>query len=356
MVSVIGEALIDLVREDDAASVAIPGQPPSYRAHPGGSPFNVAVGLARLGRRALLQARLSGDAFGRQLRAHALANGVDLSIAVAAAEPTTLAIVGLDSDGNATYDFYLNGTADWQWTEAELRMAPADTEWFHTGSLASWTQPGAAVIEAHLHAIRDAAAAVVSFDPNIRPLLMPDHPAAVEAIERMVRLSHVVKASSEDLAWLYPGQGIDDVLERWRGLGPVLVVVTDGSRGAHAITAQGDTLTAPARRVNVVDTVGAGDAFMAGLINALSRFKLADNELALDVVREVLDDAMLVAALTVQRAGANPPTAAELAAARPMGLPATDHDGADPLAADPLAADASARPLSPEAGQPAESA
>ena len=134
MVCVIGEALIDLVM--DPRSAASTG-PKTYLAHPGGSPFNVAVGLARLGQPAQLLARLSGDAFGRQLRGHAEANGVDLSYAVDAAESSTVAVVSLDADRNASYDFYRTGTADWQWRTAELDRMPADTAWIHTGSLAS---------------------------------------------------------------------------------------------------------------------------------------------------------------------------------------------------------------------------
>lgn len=339
MVCVIGEALIDLVMNDSvddsaanggaanggttndgaANGGAANGGDRSYTAHPGGSPFNVAIGLARLGQPAQLLGRLAVDAFGRQLRAHGKANGVDLSIAVRAAEPSTLAVVSLDADRNATYDFYVRGTADWQWTAAELDRSPADTSWVHTGSLASWTAPGAAVIREHLSQRRSASRLVVSYDPNVRPALMPDHADAVAQVEANVGLSDVVKASVEDLAFLYPGVAVEDVLPRWRAAGPRLVVVTDGAKGARALTADGTVLSVGARRVDVVDTVGAGDAFMAGLINALIRAGFdAEPPRALpdSVLTGVLDEAILVAALTCARAGANPPTAAELAAAR----------------------------------------
>ncbi|MDQ1731336.1 MAG: fructokinase, partial [Pseudonocardiales bacterium] len=259
MVCVIGEALIDLVADRESAQR--PG-PQAYLAHPGGSPYNVAIGLARLGRPTALQARLSRDAFGRQLRAHAEANGVDLSLAIDAPEPSTLAIVGLDEQRNATYDFYLNGTADWQWTASELDRAPKDGGWIHTGSLASWTEPGASVIGKHL-ARRRGAGATVSFDPNIRPLLMPDHAAAVACVEELVRLADVVKASAEDLEWLYPGRGLSEVMPAWQALGPSIVAVTDGARGAHGVGPAGSIVTVPALKVEVIDTVGAGDAFMA---------------------------------------------------------------------------------------------
>ncbi len=314
MVCVIGEALIDLVMQPVAAAATGTA---TCLAHPGGSPYNVAIGVARLGRHSLLLARLSGDAFGRQLRGHAEANGVDLSCAVSAAESSTLAVVSLDLDRNATYDFYRTGTADWQWTAAELDRIPAGTSWIHTGSLASWTAPGAAVIQAHLRRRRDEQPVLISYDPNIRADLLPDRASAISQIEAMVGLSDVVKASAEDLEWLYPGAGTDDVLRRWRELGPSVVVVTDGARGARFTAADGEIAAVPARPVRVVDTVGAGDAFMAGLINALAGqgyARSADQRVDIDEVRRAVAEAILVAALTCARAGANPPTAAELAA------------------------------------------
>jgi len=311
MVCVIGEALIDLVM--DPATAASSG-PKGYLAHPGGSPFNVAVGLARLGQPSQLLGRLSGDAFGRQLRAHAEANGVSLRYAVDATEASTLAVVSLDADRNASYDFYRTGTADWQWSPDELDRIPADTGWIHTGSLASWIEPGAGVIADQLRRRRDRQPVVVSYDPNIRPALLPDHAAALGQVETMVGLADVVKASAEDLDWLYPGQDVGNVLRRWRSLGPSVVVLTDGGRGARFLDAGGEVATVPSRPVTVVDTVGAGDAFMAGLINALADSGFSAG--SVDAVPGAVGEAILVAALTCARAGANPPTAAELAAAR----------------------------------------
>jgi fructokinase len=315
MVCVIGEALIDLVLAAPAVDVS---GTDGYLAHPGGSPYNVAIGLARLGQRCRLLARLSADAFGRQLRAHAEANRVDLSLAVDAGEPSTLAVVSLDAQRNATYDFYRTGTADWQWTAAELARVPDDAGWLHTGSLASWTEPGADVIEARLTEL--APSCLISYDPNIRPALMGDRDAAVARIERLVALSDVVKVSAEDLAWLYPGTGLAAALAEWRDRGPSLVVVTDGGRGAQLLTAGGEPVSVPAVPVPIVDTVGAGDAFMAGLINALVRDQVLrpdrSGSISDDAARAAVTEASLVAALTCARAGANPPTALELAAAR----------------------------------------
>jgi fructokinase len=332
MVCVIGEALIDLVM--DPAAAAVTGTK-AYLAHPGGSPFNVAIGLARLGQPSQLLARLSGDAFGRQLRAHAEVNGVDLSLAVSATESSTLAVVSLDADRNATYDFYRTGTADWQWSPEELERIPATMPWIHTGSLASWTPPGDAVIQDQLRRRRDGQPVVISYDPNIRPALLADHQSAVGQIESMVGLADVVKASAEDLEWLYPETGTEEVLRRWRALGASVVVVTDGSRGAKFLAGGeqaggerdggerdgGERIgTVPARPVTVVDTVGAGDAFMAGLINALATSGYRGGApLAAGTVEAAVSEAILVAALTCAKAGANPPTAAELSAALAQG-------------------------------------
>jgi fructokinase len=319
MVCVIGEALIDLVL---AAPAVDASGTDGYLAHPGGSPYNVAIGLARLGQRSRLLARLSSDAFGRQLRAHAEANQVDLSLAVSAGEPSTLAVVSLDAQRNATYDFYRTGTADWQWTATELDRVPQDAGWVHTGSLASWTEPGAGAIEARL--VQLAPSCLISFDPNIRAELLADRDSAVARIERLVGLSDVVKASAEDLAWLYPRVAVPEVMARWRDNGPTIVVVTDGGRGAYLLAAGGEPGTVPAVPVPIVDTVGAGDAFMAGLINALARDDVLGRVSGTSrpavpnpaAVRAAVTEASLVAALTCARAGANPPTAVELAAAR----------------------------------------
>lgn len=308
-VCVIGEALVDLVYRAGEA-----GGAESYLAHPGGSPFNVAIGLARLGQPVRLVARLAQDGFGRQLRTHALANGVDLSLAVDAAEQSTLAVVSLDADRNARYDFYRTGTADWQWTAAELARIPADAGWVHAGSLASWIDPGAQAIEARLAEL--SGSAVISYDPNIRPALLGEHATALARIERLVGLARVVKASAEDLAWLYPGRPLAEALRHWLALGPAVVVATDGGRGAWAIGADGEPFRLPGRPVPVVDTVGAGDAFMAGLIDALARTGLVagTSRPPGEQLRPAIERAALVAALTVAKAGANPPSAAEVAA------------------------------------------
>ena len=262
MITVAGEALIDLVDEGGAR----------YRAHPGGSAANVAVGLARLGVPCSLLARVSTDALGGQVASHLAGNGVSLRDVVRADEPTTLALVSLDRAGRAAYSFYYQGTADWQWRRDELPGALApDVTALHAGSLGLALAPGARAVEDLLTDERARGQVTISIDPNIRPWLSAGRADEVARIERQIRLAHIVKASEEDTDWLYPGLGCESVARAWRRLGPDLVVITLGAHGAYALGPDGTEVRRTARPVVVADTVGAGDAFSAGLLDALSR-------------------------------------------------------------------------------------
>ncbi|RUL92407.1 carbohydrate kinase [Verrucosispora sp. FIM060022] len=297
MVTVLGEAVVDLVQGPDGR----------FTAHPGGSPLNVAVGLARLGVPATLLARFSTSRFGRILRAHADANGVDLRQAVDTDDPATLAIASLDDDGVATYDFYVDGTADWQWRDDELSPALTSRGILHTGSLAVFRSPGADRVADALRTAR-AERALISIDPNIRPGLLGTPAQARARVEELIRLAHLVKASEEDVAWLYPGRPVEDVLRHWRDLGAALTVVTLGAGGALALSGT-RTFRHPAPVVEVVDTIGAGDAFTAGLLAALSR---AASGWPNEEIAAALRYAVEVAAVTCTRAGADPPYRHEL--------------------------------------------
>ncbi|MCH5671198.1 carbohydrate kinase family protein [Streptomyces gilvus] len=342
--TVIGEALVDMVQLE---------APGDYRAHPGGSPFNVAVGLARLGHGTALMARLADNAFGRMLRAHAVAEGIDLTCSPDTAEPTTLAVVSMDPQGRASYDFYRDGTADWQWTEAETARVPAGTGVLHFGSVASWTPPGAEHIHAAAERLRAGGRTLISYDPNIRPALLGDQERGRHAVERSVGVAHIVKASREDVEWLYPNAPVERIAARWLELGPLLVVITDGPDGAHAFHAGAEGFSRPGRKVAVVDTVGAGDAFTAGLIGALLRSGLhTPHSLAAATagcLAAAVDDAVLVSALTCERMGADPPTA----------LPRPDRPADAPLTPEDFArtddgAHTVARDRTPETVQAAE--
>jgi fructokinase len=307
VLTVIGEALVDVVRDPASGR---------YREAPGGSPFNVAIGLARLGNRTSLMARLSDDRYGLLLRSTAAAEGVDLRAAPRAAERATVATATVDAGGQVTYEFDMDGTADWQWTAAELRELSPATELLHFGSIASWTPPGAARVAELVGELRTGDNVLISYDPNIRPAVFGGRDGGIEVVERSVRDAHVVKASREDVEWLYPEIATDDVAARWSRLGARLVVVTDGAEGATAYLGTRPPLRRPGRHVTVVDTIGAGDAFTAGLITGLVRRRLYRNGRLEGIpdgtLADIVDEAVLVSAITCEREGADPPRLDEL--------------------------------------------
>ncbi|MDQ0424394.1 MULTISPECIES: carbohydrate kinase family protein [Cellulomonas] len=299
---VIGEALVDAVRRPDG----------THDEFPGGSPANVAIGLARLGRRAELLTWLADDAHGDLVRRHLAASGVHVLTGDRAPARTPVATAHLDAAGVATYDFDLEWDLPATWDEGE-----GDALVVHTGSIAAVLTPGGPKVADLLESRR--ATSTITYDPNLRPALMGDPADVRPVVERLVRASDVVKVSDEDLAWLLPGVAPAEVAEDWSRSGPALVVVTHGGEGAFASTAAGARLTVPAPRVTVADTVGAGDSFMGGLVDGLWSAGLlgADRRAALhDVdagtVEQVLARCARIAAITVSRAGANPPTTAEL--------------------------------------------
>jgi len=299
---VVGESVVDvLVRPDGRVE-----------RHPGGSPANVALGLGRLGRDVTLLTRLGRDDDGDLLRAHLGSAGVRLDVTDAQG-PTSTARAVLDEHGAATYELDIAWSLD---LAAAARRRPTHV---HTGSLATVLQPGADVVHALLSAVRGGA--TVSYDPNVRPGLMGPRADAVPAVERLVALSDVVKASEDDLRWLYPDRHPVDVAFRWLASGPALVVVTLGAHGSVAVTPHGVIESAP-RTVDVADTVGAGDSFMAALLARLGDGGLLGASGRRDLrvaptarLAPVLSWAAQAAALTVSRRGADLPDAAELARA-----------------------------------------
>jgi fructokinase len=304
MIVICGEALVDLVPDRVA--------PMRYVASPGGGPANTAVAVSRLGTPVSMLARLSADGFGRQIRSHLVDNGVDVSSAVSAAEPSSIAVATVAADGGAEYRFLVTGTADWGWTDAELSRLPTGTVAVHSGSIALALAPGAAAVERMLGRAR--ATATVSIDPNVRPALIADLAAHRDRIERCVAIADLVKVSREDLDALHPGERATDVARRWARSGPALVVVTNGASGASGITAA-DELTRPAEPVAVVDTIGAGDTFAGGLLDWLHRAGRLGGRLArlsAPDVEAALRHASRAAAITCSRPGADPPYRAEL--------------------------------------------
>lgn len=299
---VIGEALVDAVRRPDG----------SRDEFPGGSPANVALGLARLGRRADLLTWLAPDAQGDLVRHHLEASGVRVLRGDRTPATTPVATAHLDDAGVATYEFDLEWDLPSSWDEED-----DDPVVVHTGSIAAALTPGAPKVADLLE--RRRATSTTTYDPNIRPALMGDPADVLPVVERLVRASDVVKVSDEDLAWLVPGVAPAEVAEGWSRSGPALVVVTHGADGAFASTSAGARLSVPAPRVTVADTVGAGDSFMAGLIDGLwsagllgAGRRAALHDADAGTVEDVLARCARIAAITVSRPGANPPTGDEL--------------------------------------------
>ncbi|MFJ4723864.1 carbohydrate kinase family protein [Streptomyces luteogriseus] len=307
-ITVLGECVADAFAEPAGASNEL-----ALRVLPGGGPANTAVSLARLGTPARFLARLSDDVFGRLFRAHLEESGVDLSDAVKAAEPSTLAVAELDAQGQAAFSFHAQNTADWQWTAQELAGADlSGSACVHTGSLALVREPGAAVVEEFLAAA--APRATISIDPNVRPLLVRPE-VYRERLRHWCRLTDILRLSEDDLELLLPGTPPGQACDIWHAAGARLVVITRGGDGVLA-SLDGERVEVPAITTRVVDTVGAGDSFTAGLLHHLGARGILGSrltDLRLDDVEEACRFAVRVASLTCSVAGPNPPWRHELA-------------------------------------------
>ncbi|MFE9849807.1 carbohydrate kinase [Streptomyces sp. NPDC005576] len=309
-VTVIGEAVADAFVHATAPDGSTP-----LTVHAGGGPANTAVALARLGTPTRFAGRLSQGPLGALLRERLAGSGVDLGPSVTSARPATLALARIDDSGAASYDFYAEGTADWQWTPAELTAALAagpPPVCVHTGSLALALPPGGAAIEAALEHTRDTA--TVCLDPNVRPTLV-DVERLRSRLPHWCALADIVRVSADDVELLMPGTGPDEAADRLLAAGAGLAVVTLGGDGALARTRDLDVrVSAP--RVDVVDTIGAGDAFTAGLLHRLAADGLLGGRLdglTGSALRGATEFAVAVAARTCAVAGAQPPYAAEMA-------------------------------------------
>ncbi|MEW1955682.1 carbohydrate kinase [Terrabacter sp. NPDC080008] len=300
---VVGEALVDAVTTPGGTTLE----------HVGGSPANVAFGFAALDHPVDLATWIATDERGRRIEEVCRQRGVALTPGSLGAAFTSVAHATLDAGGAATYVFDL----EWQ-----VASVPGLTAYghVHTGSIGAVLEPGAAQVREIL-AEAHAVGATVSYDPNARPSLMGRPERARRTVESNIALSDVVKVSDEDIAWLCPGESIDDVVRAWGGLGPALVVVTRGGDGAVVhVTRTGEQRALPAPAVDVVDTVGAGDSFMSGLVSGLidsgllggpqARERL--HAAALDDVLPAVERALRTGALTVGRAGAHAPTRVDL--------------------------------------------
>jgi fructokinase len=295
---VCGEVLIDLIPGADG--VRIP--------HVGGGPANTAKALARLGHDVQFIDGISTDEYGVAARKELLDDEVKLDLALTSDKPTCLAIVSLDANGGASYEFKIDGTAtfdfDLKWLPDPSRYKP---QVLHIGTLVTVIQPGADVL--YDWAMQVAEFAPIVFDPNIRPSVMGDRDLYEAAVEKWAALSSVIKVSDDDMAWLYPGQKYEDIAKRWINDGAALVVVTRGSNGIIGFTADGAEEVDGAK-ITVADTVGAGDTVGAIIVEAM----IEKGILALtgDVLKATLHRAAVAAGITCSRKGAQPPYKHEL--------------------------------------------
>ncbi len=324
MILVIGEALIDLFEDRK--------QPGSYTAIVGGANANVSIALARRGTPQQFLARISSDGFGKIIRAKLEANHVGLDHAISATEQSTLVTISLDSAGVPSYAFYVNGTADWAWTPEEL-PTDADLENMHAtaiqfGCLTMAMGPGNLVIEDWAREHFKQKSVTISHDINIRPALGFERNHERLRVERINDISHIIKASDEDIHWLYDmadGEDVDKVVWKWIGDSARHVFITRGGEGVsvYRLGADGSRVRfdVASRKINVVDTVGAGDTFCASLLGQLSDVDALGTDpfdrlqnLSDDVLREFVWTSGIAASITCERAGAEPPTKGELEA------------------------------------------
>ena len=295
---VCGEVLIDLIPGADGVRIG----------HVGGGPANTAKALARLGQDVQFIAGISTDEDGVAARKELLEDEVKLDLALTSDKPTCLAIVSLTSNGSASYEFKIAGTATFDfsldWLPDPARYKP---NVLHIGTLATVIAPGADVL--YDWALRVAEFAPIVFDPNIRPAVLADRDLYEAAVEKWAAISSVIKVSDDDLAWLYPGQNYEDVAARWISDGAALVVVTRGAEGIIGFTSKGSVQVAGAK-ITVADTVGAGDTVGAIIVEAM----IEKGILALtgEVLKATLHRAAVAAGITCSRKGAQPPYQHEL--------------------------------------------
>ncbi len=308
MIHVCGEALIDM----------LPGKTESgndsFVPHTGGSPFNTCIAAARLGVETGFLGRISTDFFGQMLFQELKRNNVDLSSAQRGSEPTTLGFVKVEQGKDPEYAFYTEGTADCSLNEKEFpAVLPDSVNALVFGSISLLMEPGGSVIAAL--AEREHGRRVLSFDPNIRPVLIKDSGAFRGRCEHLFSLSTIVKVSDVDLQWLYPRLSLEKAAEKIKQFGPFIVAVTKGADGSFVLK---DSIRVEARagKINVADTVGAGDTFHAGFLAWLEKNSLLNIHSLQEITQEDLAQALGFASrcadITCSRQGADPPYADEV--------------------------------------------
>jgi fructokinase len=302
LIIVAGESLVDRIARPDG----------SVEEAPGGGPFNTARALGRLGRRVAFLGRISTDERGRRLRQVLADAGVDLTLVVETSDPTLVAEATLDAAGVASYRFgpVVNAAAGLRREDVPERL-PDATVALHVGTLGLLFEPTAPTIADLVERVDPTV--LVMADPNIRPAAITDVSGYRARLQRVLARADVVKVSSEDLAWLAPGRATDDAMRQILLRPDAVGLVTDGPSPVHVVWRTGLTLAVPVPAVTVVDTVGAGDAFSAGFLAAMTgRGRDADGLRDHDAVRDAVSFAIRVGTETVRRRGAEPPTRAQL--------------------------------------------
>ena len=302
-----GEALIDFLPR-----TAVDGTP-AFAPFAGGSPFNVAIAIARLDSSAGFFGGLSSDLFGETLRLALHDSGVDTTLAHVSTRPTTLAFVSL-ADGNARYAFFDEGSAGRMLTEIDLPALPKTVAALHFGSFSLAEEPCGSAFEELMR--REQRDRVISLDVNVRPTLIRNRDGYLARIDRLAAMTDIVKVSEEDLAWIAPEGTFDELAQRWLAMGAKLIILTKGADGAIAIS-QNITAEVAAPAVKVADTVGAGDTFIAAALARLDKRGLMTKSAVANLtsvqLSDVLSFAAKAAAITVSRPGADPPWLRELA-------------------------------------------
>lgn len=322
--AVIGECLVDVVHSETSAP----------KAHVGGSPFNVAVGLARLEHDVVFAGRRGDDDYGRMIARSLRAQGIT-ALLEADASPTSVARATLDPTGQASYEFTLDwtlpsaGELEAKFCRLVRETKPVEEgagtaeagplEHLHTGSIGAMLQPGAETVKGVLDRAREVA--TISYDPNYRPTLVPNREEARRQAEEFIARADIIQASTDDLDLLYPERSHRETMEAWLEMGPALVTVTRGPSGAMGLTRAGFA-EQEAFSIEVADTVGAGDSFMAATLSTLRGMDLLGGsrraslrEISTEQLARVLRTAVRAAAINSSRFGAQPPSAEELSQA-----------------------------------------
>ncbi|MEE9375865.1 MAG: carbohydrate kinase [Rhizobiaceae bacterium] len=303
MILCCGEALIDML----PVEIEQNGGEFGYCPVPGGAIFNTAIALARLGSKTALVGGVSDDLFGRQLIDAMEKSGVDTRFCFRSDLPTPLAFVAL-SKGKANYTFYDQGSAMRMFQANQLSVPDENITALQFGGICLLEDPAALSYEKLL--MRMASKSVIALDPNIRPNFVIDEDCYRARLLRMIAASDIIKLSDEDFLWLYPEASFEEMASEWVKLGAALVIQTLGGKGSMAITRRVNIRVAT-ETIEVVDTVGAGDAYNAGLLYQLETMGLLSKKMLKDIsetnIRSALEFASKVAAYTVKRAGANPP-------------------------------------------------